>query len=311
MKIIDVSAAQYKEHFSKPLHVFNSVSFSELNKDKCDGLHYLLFEDTKIIFGLVLGEKGNSLCSPFSAPFGGFETNKARKLEYMEDALALLKEYGTEKNRKIFITLPPSVYDQSQVSKWFNVFSMSGAQLVYTELDYYFDLSHFSEYENHIGKNARKNLHNALNNNLSFIKLNSNDDKDVSRTYDVIRRNREEHDYLLRMSLQNVLDTVKIVDADFFIVTNENIDIAAAQVFRVSEDIAQVIYWGDLKDYAGLRTMNYLSYMVFKYYHDMKFRILDVGPSTVEGVPNYGLCDFKENIGCSICPRFSFEIESI
>lgn len=44
-------------------------------------------------------------------------------------------------------------------------------------------------------------------------------------------------------------------------------DVAAAQVFKVTEDVAQVIYWGDLRQYASLRTMNFLAYKVFKYYY--------------------------------------------
>ena len=124
----------------------------------------------------------------------------------------------------------------------------------------------------------------------------------------MISINRKEHGYPLRMSLQNVADTVKIIDADFFVVSHNGTDVAAAQVFKVTEDVAQVIYWGDLRQYASLRTMNFLAYKVFEYYYQKGFRILDIGPSTEDGVPNNGLCDFKEAIGCSVTQKLFFEL---
>ena len=54
--------------------------------------------------------------------------------------------------------------------------------------------------------------------------------------------------------------------------------------------------------------MNCLTYNVFRHYSDAGLRILDIGPSTEDGVPNYGLCEFKENIGCGISLKYRFEI---
>jgi hypothetical protein len=59
-----------------------------------------------------------------------------------------------------------------------------------------------------------------------------------------------------------------------------------------------VIYWGDINGYSELRPMNYLSYKVFEHYHNSDIRIVDIGPSSEQGVPSYGLCNFKESIGC-------------
>ena len=54
--------------------------------------------------------------------------------------------------------------------------------------------------------------------------------------------------------------------------------------------------------------MNYLAYSLFDYYADNGLRILDIGPSTEDGIPNYGLCEFKESIGCSVTMKYSFEL---
>ena len=85
-------------------------------------------------------------------------------------------------------------------------------------------------------------------------------------------------------------------------------DVAAAQVFHVAKDTAQVIYWGDLAAYSHLRTMNRLAAFMYDHFSRLGVRILDIGPSTEDGEPNYGLCSFKEDIGCEVCTKHIFVI---
>lgn len=54
----------------------------------------------------------------------------------------------------------------------------------------------------------------------------------MARAYEVIRRNREERGFPLRMTLEQVWQTVSnVVQADFFVLEHEGEDVAAAQVF--------------------------------------------------------------------------------
>ena len=39
------------------------------------------------------------------------------------------------------------------------------------------------------------------------------------------------------------------------------------------------------------------------------FKNVDIGPSTENSEPNYGLCEFKEGIGCKIVPKYTFSKE--
>jgi lipid II:glycine glycyltransferase (peptidoglycan interpeptide bridge formation enzyme) len=108
------------------------------------------------------------------------------------------------------------------------------------------------------------------------------------------------------MSWDQVLETTKVIPADFFRVeTAEGTAIAAALVFKVAADVVQVIYWGDLPDYSELKTMNFLSYKLFGFYKEKGIGVIDIGPSTEDSVPNHGLCEFKESIGCNIQPKYS------
>lgn len=308
MEIVQLSAKEYGQIFASPSHVFNSVEFNELNGDKCEKLHYLAFKESKIKLGIILGQKEGLLKSPFSAPFGGFTSNKPVDIACYENAVECLKNYAVEHHLKVRISLPPYIYGGSYVSKSFSALSRGNAVLLYTDLNFQYRLENFPTYEENLERSARKNFHNSLKTDFGFVQLDSNDITQVSRAYEVIRINRESRGFPLRMPLQAVLDTIKIIDADFFVMTYEGVDVAAAQVFHVAKDICQVIYWGDVPKYANLRVMNFFTYKVFEHYYKAGLKILDIGPSTENGIPNYGLCDFKENIGCGVSLKFTFEI---
>ena len=308
MDILRISSTEYKEIFSHPSHIFNSVEFNELNKDKCEQLHYLVFKESKIKLGIIMGEKDGVLKSPFSAPFGGFCSNKSVDIAFYENAVVCLKQYLVENGLKAKISLPPYIYGGSYISKSFSALSRCGATLTYTDLNYQYRLKNFPNFEENLERSAKKNFHNSLKTDFDFIKLDSNDEIQVSRAYEVIRINRECRGFPLRMPLRAVLDTIKVIKADFFVMTYEGVDVAAAQVFHVSDGICQVIYWGDVPEYANLRVMNFFTYKVFEHYFNAGLKILDIGPSTENGIPNYGLCDFKENIGCGVSLKFTFEL---
>jgi hypothetical protein len=263
-----VDAKSYKDYFANANHVFNSVAFSELNKDKCIDLHYLFFRDKKIRLGIILGEKEQYLCSPFSAPFGGFCYNKNEKIEYFEQAVAALREYGEKVGKKIRISLPPFVYSPTVVSKCESALLRGGATIDHIDLNYQFEVGRFADYESYIDTKAKNKLHNSMKSGFEFFQLSAKNDDDVLRAYEVIRKNREARGFPLRMSAQAVLDTVKIVHADFFVMSHDGIDMAAAQVFHVTDDVCQVVYWGDIPEYADLRVMNFFTYKIFEHYYN-------------------------------------------
>ena len=304
MEIERISSSDYKNYFPQPYHVFNSVGFSELNRDKCSSFHYLLFKDNKIRFGIILGEREQELKSPFSAPFGGFSYVRNEKIEHFEQAVELLKNYGENNSKQIVISLPPVIYNPTFVTKTVNAFLRYGGSIRYTDINYHFEINKFAEYETLLDTKTRNKLHNSMKHNFEFVELNSKNDDDVRRAYEVIKLNREKRGFPLRMSLQAVLDTVRVIKADFFVMSYNHTDVAAAQIFHVSPGIAQVIYWGDIPDYSELRVMNYFSYKVFEHYYRKGLRILDIGPATENGIPNYGLCEFKENIGCTASLKY-------
>jgi len=308
MEILEVGAAEYDRVVELPYHVFGSAAFNDLNREKTEEVFYLLFREGKFRLGIVGGKKEHGFLSPFSAPFGGFSSVSSNiRIQYIEEAVRLLTAWAGEKDfNSVSITLPPSFYDDAFISKQVNCLWRLGFQFLKVDLNYSFSLHDFDDhYTGKIWYNARKNLNIAMENDLQFISCNTPEER--AEAYQIIQKNRESRGFPLRMTWDQVLDTTQTVPADFFIVRDvPGNSIASAIVFHVAPGIVQVIYWGDLHEYGKLKTMNFLSYRVFEHYHQQGMKRVDLGPSTDHSVPNYGLAEFKESIGCTIDPKFTF-----
>ena len=299
MTIEEVTYQEFGQLFPKPNVVFDSASFAELNQHKVSTVRCLAIRDNKLRFGVVLGERDEFFSAPFSAPFATFTCNKSEKIEHYEAAVESLKCFPRQNSKPIRFVLPPSIYGP-ETAKLFIALQRLGASIEYSDLNYHFSLARYCHYVDYLDGATRNKFYNSIKHCFVFSKLDSANCIEVERAYSVIKQNREERGFPLRMSLQDVIDTIRIIPADFFVMSYEGTDIAAAQVFHVTDDIAQVIYWGDLREYSHLRTMNFFTYKLFGYYYETGIKVLDIGPSTERGVPNYGLCEFKENIGCEL-----------
>lgn len=306
MELISVSNQEYSDLVPSTIHIFNSVEFSEFNKDKVDEVYYLIFKDSKIRLSLVVGIKDKMVKSPFSAPFGGFNfVSDDIKLFQIQEALIALDNWMVEKCfQNIMITLPPFFYNQNYLTKLSNSLLLARYSIHYQDINYQFQtIKADEEYQNLIWKNARKNLKKSNTFNLAFEKL---ENKRGETAYEAIRINRMEKNIPLRMTWDQVRETSKLIPTDFFVVKSEELILAGAIVFYVTPEIVQVIYWGDLPAYSEYKTMNYLSYNIFIYYKKLGVKYVDIGISTEFSVPNHGLCEFKESIGCDLSLKFTF-----
>ena len=305
MNISEILSKEYQDIFTTPYHIFNSVAFNELNKYKCDSIHYLLFRDSKIRLGLILGKRGEDMFSPFSAPFGCFSfLNEKIGINEIDESIQVLDDYLIEKKiRYIKFVLPPLCYNVSFISKLINSFSRNGYTISSIDLNHVFKTSLFNEkYMDIIHGNARNKLKLALKQNFVFQKT-----EDIGLVYGIISKNRQVRGFPLRMTLEQVEETIQTVKYDAFVVALNQDYIASALVYHVANKIVQVIYWGDIPEFSIMKTMNFLSYKVFEFYKNTGIEIIDIGTSTENGIPNYGLCDFKESIGCSVESKFIFE----
>ena len=300
MEILEVTPTIFDTAFPKPIQIFNTGAFSELNSSRFEKVYYLLFTDTKTRLGIILGLQENVLKSPFSAPFGGFEyVSSDVKLYQIDAALKRLFDWATSEGFVgITIIPPPYFYQEDFTAKISNCFYRAGFETQNVELNYHFQTALLSDsYLQTIWYNAKKNLKKAFAARLHFEKLESNQGE---QAYTIIAQNRSERGFPLRLSYAQLVATSKVIVIDFFVVKKESQIIGSAIVYHVAPSIVRVVYWGDLPSYSDYKTMNFLSYSVFKHYKEEGIKFIDIGHSTVDSIPNHGLCEFKESIGCSV-----------
>lgn len=301
MEIVEVNSDEYERTVGKDVFFFCTRDFLELNIGKVDRLYYLIGRDSKQRFAFSIGCKGDEWMAPFSAPFSSVimlrNNITVEQIWFFVDALnRFAKEKGA---KRINLFLPPNIYSESDNARMVNALLGNGYKIKYMDVNYSFNLENIKleQYPNSIQRMARKNLRIAMKSDLYLLYCDNYEQK--CEAYEIIRKNREYRGFPLRMTRGQLMDTIQYVSHDFFILKHNDDEVASAIVYHVTNEIAQVVYWGNLPDTEQYKPINYLAYELIRYYKNNDFRILDIGPSTEGGEPNYGLCAFKESIGCT------------
>lgn len=309
MIVVRVSSEEYEEELKRlnQVHAFNSPKFAMLNNLWVDEIHFLLFKTSKVELAITLGERNQSLLSPWSAPFGGFAfRDDFISIEVFEASIIQLKKYAKFVNCKLIeITLPPDLYASRCLTKLRFVLD-SHSKFKISDINYYFDLED-NTISNRLNRNFRRNIKKSEVHALQLHLCLTNEEKELA--YNVIEENRTSQSYPLRMGFEQLLTTSNIIEIDFFILQNTSDIFASAICYQVSNEVVQVIYWGDYTSKRGFGAMHQLSIQLRNYYWAKSFRFIDVGPSSEKGIPNFGLCSFKEAIGCDVSLKNSYTIE--
>lgn len=302
MELRQVSAWEFAQTFPKPNHIYNSVAFTELNRRKCDEAAYLIFADTKVRGGLIAGLRDGIWHSPFSAPYGGLVTTARRPVDEIEEMYTLAAAFSRQQALGLRVTLAPEFMDPDTFAKSVNVLSRMSSHTV-CDINHHAEIKSVTDPAQLFSYNARGALKQALRLPYTFEQLTPTREN-ISRVHRVITLNHSHRGYPVHMTVDDIAATAPIVGADFFVLTLDGEDIAAAQIHHPWPGVAQIIYWGDVPGHQAQRPMHRLAAAIFGHYIGRgDIDIVDIGISTVDGIPNPGLCFFKESIGCRPTPR--------
>lgn len=296
-----LSSEEYRRLFPKPLLMYDSVAFSELNRSKCEDLHYVVIGDRigKVRFGVTLGLKDGELRSPFSAPFGCVEETRPHQIPYYIDAMHALRDYAGESGCRVRLTLPPNIYStRSQISKQYLAALNSGAELLYTDYTYAMPLSRGMDVEKLLTPQSRRKYKASIRAGAECRAYETSDDAALEEAYRVVKINHESRGYPVHMTLDNLRDTIgSMISGSVYIVTHGGRSIAAAINYHHPSGIVQGVYWGNIPEAAELRPMNNIAVNMSMDFAREGYRWFDLGPSSIQGVPDDGLCLFKESLG--------------
>ena len=286
----------------KPLHAYNFPDFIELNREKADDTVTLTFGDHA---RLVLGVKRGRYMSPFSAPFGGPDFRgypSAALLEEISETLLNLPGQVT-------LTLPPDFYSPFTAPLAIHLLNDKRWDVT-VDTNYHFDLSRLDNYSGLITDSARKLLAQAERAGLRTVTIADDDTRAQLTAYRLLAENRQAKGRSLSMTFDEILKTSAIIHTDWFMTLHGDIPVAAAVCHNAGAWTDRVIYWGHLPEHSALRPVNKLAIDLFRYYDMTGSAIVDIGPASIHGIPDPGLCRFKESIGCRPTPRYTFTSRS-
>lgn len=291
--LVSVTPDDYARLFPKPSTAFGSAAFNMLNSAKVSRIEFLaaLDADRRPVMGMIAGLRDGIWRSPFSAPMAALSWNRDVSLATVGSFFTRTKEYLAP--HPLRLVLPPAFVAPQMLASITGITANMSSSVTF-DYNYHYNLSLTPDFEKHLKPKARNKYHQAQKSDFTFESV------DICRAYAVITANRTTKGYYLAMTLADLEATSSIIDIDAFILRHDDTDVAAAIVYRVASGIAHVVYWGDIPGFEHLRPMNILPYHIFTYYHALGFTNVNIGTSSTDGIPNHGLCSFKESLGCTL-----------
>ena len=96
-------------------------------------------------------------------------------------------------------------------------------------------------------------------------------------------------------------------DFKLFGVYDNNALAAASISIMINKSILYNFYSAHAKQYDALSPVVRLMEGIYEHCQSDKIKIIDLGTSALNGRPNFGLLDFKLNLGASPSEKFTFE----
>jgi hypothetical protein len=283
------------------LALFNRADFHALNLRTGQSVRRFDHEaDGRLVGSLVGVLDGDVFHSGHSASFGG--PDFAREVEAaavvgaaLADAVARLDAEGV---RTIRITARPAHYSGSEAAVQFALLNM-GFAVAGCELSLHIDLeplTHADDYVGRLRSPARRALRHALGEPFAFAE--SGDEDAWERGYRLLAANRAAKGRRLALSLDYVRTVRDLFPGRvrMFTLAHAGRDCAAALLYRVLPGRELVVYWGDAGHELARSPMNLLAFRLVERCLAEGARSLDLGTSSVAGVPDQGLIQFKRSV---------------
>ncbi len=311
IKLLETDPITYDAIFGENITIFHTAKYHQLHLNKIDKIWYLVFEGQDFKVGIIGGSIDNTFVSPISAPYGGFGYNQPNlSIEKINaTVLSLLQFIKIQGLSACKITPLAGIFNQSIFTNFLNAFFVNGFKIEEVNINHHMTMDVVKQDLSYLDSTATKMLKQAWNHGLT-LKLCS-DSKEKELAYEIIKINRTEKNKPLRMSYEDLTQSCQLIPNDFFLVySKENDAIASAIVFKIAPDKMQIIYWGNTSISSPLRPMNFLAHHLFLFYKNKGINIIDIGISTEDSKPNFGLCRFKDSIGCTTSLKVVLRYES-
>jgi hypothetical protein len=243
--------------------------------------------------------------SPLRGTFGGFEFAQALRVESIEGFVAGVERYLLEAGaRTIEIVEAPADLNPSTSASLYNILARRGYAVTHPELDCLLTVDAVSLLRK-AKHSRRKSINKCRREGMRAMELEPTLARQV---YDVIAANRGRRGFPITMTYEAVQQMVAAFPERmvFFGTFSGEEMVASSICIRVNPNVLYVLYWGDLAGWDKFSPVSLLAETIYDYARKNGYRLLDLGISTKDGVPNYGLLNFKHDLGCQESLKLTF-----
>lgn len=155
-----------------------------------------------------------------------------------------------------------------------------------------------------VNRNRKREAKAALESGLKFTVAH------YKEVYDILLTNRKSKGIRFGISLDKVKKFSESPSTTFlFKITQLDEILSVAMCLKVSRSIVHVYAWGHNPDIANSqKSISLLAIEITKFFTNLGFDTLCLGISSVEGVVNHGLYNFKKTLGAYESSRIVYEI---
>ena len=290
------------------IDLFNLPDFFELHKIEAS-LYISIKYKGRLVGVCHFTETGHgNVRSPFKGTYGGISLSSDLSFQSIQESVICVIDYLRKKNfRSVEIVTEPFSHNLHKSSVILSVLLKLGFFIDNYEVNHSIAIDGNSLVSKMM-RNNRKRYNKCLNAEYRFDEAYS--EKDKHEVYNLIRENRESNGYVISMSFKQILDMdARFVDRlHFFRVFYEEKLVASSVCIKISSDVLYVFYWADKKGYETFSPVVFLASGIYAFAQRSEFKILDIGTSSLMGLPNLGLIGFKENLGFRVSPKLTYKI---
>ncbi|HEX8555186.1 MAG TPA: GNAT family N-acetyltransferase [Sphingomonas sp.] len=279
--------------------LFHEPAFFRLHAEQ-DGRYFQWMEGGKVRAGVHFTQVDDGVWrSPARGTFAGYAWGPDLSIEQMfafHDAVeAQLVRAGAQ---RIEILPAPMAHDPAGFANSLYLLRARGFAIDTCDLNQALDVTQTSLSER-MSYGNRKRLRKAEREGFHAHRVTLDH---LPAIYDTIAANRAAKGNMVSMELSQLEEMARLFPdrVVLFGMTDgaEGGDFAAAAVcLRLSPSVLYVFYWGDRPGYSALSPIVTLADAIYSYCQEAGVDMLDVGTSTIDRDPNFGLIQFKRGLG--------------
>jgi len=266
---------------------------------------YILQKKKKLIIaGIHFHVLESVASSPYRSPFGSVESTSTVQpdilYQFLEFIESTFRRNGIE---KIVIKNPPQIYNPSLHVLVQNFLLTQQYQIINAEISAVFTVDvPFQELSKSWEKKKRKQAADQR------LRKQYDTPDQLEEIYHFILARRQQKGYLSSMSLADLEKTVQSFPHRFLLTSVYQHDkrVAASISVKSSTDVLYHFYSDHIQTDDPVNPTVFLIGELYQYALDNKIALLDLGTSSLDGLPNFGLLNFKLRLGAKPSPKLTF-----